>query len=383
MNKISAIETGCFRLPLEEEVGDAAHGVHTHFELVTVEIKLADGLVGTGYTYTGGKGGVAIQSVINHDLSGFLLGKNADEVEKRNDEMERHIRYVGRGGIASFAISAIDIALWDLRCRRENKPLWRLLGGEQTRCKAYRGGIDLNFPLPKLLDGVESHLADGFNGVKIKVGKESLDEDMERVASVRELIGSGVSLMLDANCAFDVERGVAAARAFRRYDIVWLEEPIAADDFSGHGRIARETGCPLAQGESLHTLREFEAAFRHASLSFIQPDASNCGGISGWLKVARLARQWNMPVCSHGMHELHVSLVASQPNAGWLEVHGFPIDSYTHRPLDMRDHMAIAPDAPGTGVEFDWNKLQSAHEPQNGNHGNFEKLSTTIKEETI
>ena len=356
--EIQSATSKIYRIPLEEPLEDAKHGKHTHFELITFTIKLNNGLEGTGYTYTGGRGGSAIKAMLDSEIIPFILGKNPLNLEQINDDLQWHLHYVGRGGISSFAISATDIALWDIRGKTCNQPLWKMSGGFGTKCLAYCGGIDLNFSLPKLLESIRGYLALGVKGVKIKIGQDNISDDIERIREVRSLIGPDISLMVDANYSMSVNQAIQAANLFKKYNVLWFEEPIEPDNFIGYATVSNQSKVPLAMGENLHTIREFKHAFAQSKLSYIQPDASNCGGITCWLRVAKRAKERNVIISSHGMQELHVSLVSGQTSKSWIEVHSFPIDQYTLQPLQISDGFALAPETPGIGVEFDWNKLE-------------------------
>jgi L-alanine-DL-glutamate epimerase-like enolase superfamily enzyme len=355
---IEAVQADHYVVPLPTALSDSTHGTIEGFELVTARVRDVDGAEGVGYTYTVGTGGGAVHALIARDLAPRLRGRDAERIEELWQAMWWAVHYGGRGGFAALAISAVDIALWDLRARRLRTPLWRLLGGFDPRVPCYAGGIDLDFSLDALLKQTDENLARGFRAIKMKVGRPSLREDVERVRAMRAHLGPDFPLMVDANMRWSVDDAIRAARALRELEPVWLEEPTSPDDVPGHARVVREGGLPVAAGENLHTLHEFRALIAAGGVTFPEPDVTNCGGVTTFMKVCHLAESFNLPVTSHGAHDVTVHLLAAAPNRSYLEAHGFGLDRFIAEPLRLDAGAAVAPDRPGHGVELDWKTLE-------------------------
>ncbi|HZH10357.1 MAG TPA: mandelate racemase/muconate lactonizing enzyme family protein [Microvirga sp.] len=358
MPRITAIEPGFYRIPLPTVLTDSMHGEMRAFELNTVRIRDADGAEGVGYTFTVGRNGAAIDTILARELPEIMDGEEADEIERLWHKAWWALHYGGRGGPTVLAISAFDMALWDLKAKRANLPLWKALGGFDPRVPCYAGGIDLELPLDKLLLQTDGNLEKGFRAIKMKVGRANLFEDVERVKAMREHLGAGFPLMADANMKWSVDGAIRAARALQPFDLTWLEEPTIPDDPAGHARIVREGGLPIAAGENLRTLWEFKLYIASGAVTYPEPDVTNCGGVTPFMKIAHLAEAFNLPVTSHGAHDVTVHLLAACPNRSYLEAHGFGLERYIAEPLQIQDGFALAPNRPGHGIEFDWQGLE-------------------------
>ncbi|UEM05059.1 mandelate racemase/muconate lactonizing enzyme family protein [Skermanella rosea] len=358
MAKLSSIEPGFYRIPLPVVLTDSTHGEMKAFELNTVRLRDADGAEGVGYTFTVGRNGGAVDSVLTREIPELMQGEEADAIEWLWQKAWWALHYGGRGGPTVLALSAFDMALWDLKARRAGLPLWRLLGGYDPRVPCYAGGIDLELPLDALLRQTDDNLAKGFRAIKMKVGRRNLFEDVERVAAMRQHLGQGFPLMVDANMKWGVDEAIRAARALQPFDLTWLEEPTIPDDPAGHARIVREGGLPIAAGENLRTLWEFKLYIAGGGVTYPEPDVTNCGGITPFMKIAHLAEAFNLPVTSHGAHDVTVHLLAACPNRSFLEAHGFGLDRYIAEPLRIEEGVAVAPERPGHGMEFDWKGLE-------------------------
>jgi L-alanine-DL-glutamate epimerase-like enolase superfamily enzyme len=359
MSKIQSVTTGFFRIPLPEILTDSMHGTMRDFELVTALIRDEDGAEGVGYTFTVGRNGGAIANIIERELSEIVQGQDADLIEAIWNKIWWEMHYGGRGGPTVLALSAVDIALWDLKARKLGQPLWKLLGGFSDKVPCYAGGIDLLLPLPDLIKQTDGNLERGFRAIKMKVGRKKLSEDVERVVAMRKHLGDNFPLMADANMKWSADEAIRAARAFAPADLTWLEEPISPDDVAGHARVVREGGLPIAAGENLRTVWDFRHLIASGGVTYPEPDVTNCGGVTAFMKIAHLAEAFNLPVTSHGAHDITVHLLAAAPNRSYLEAHGFGLDRYIAEPLRIEDGFAIAPSRPGHGIEFDWKGLSA------------------------
>ena len=359
MAKVESLRTDLYRIPLPVRLSDSTHGDMIDFELVTVRVRDVDGAEGTGYTYTVHAGGAAIAVMIERYLADLVVGQDADLTERVWLDMWWRLHYAGRGGHQTSAMSAVDIALWDLRARKLGQPLWRMFGGFDPKVPVYAGGIDLMLSTAELLAQADRFLEQGFRAIKMKVGRPLLREDLARVAAMREHLGPEFALMADANMKWTADQGVKAARELQRFDLVWLEEPTIPDDFAGHARVVREGGHAVASGENLHTLYEFQQLISTGGVTFPEPDVSNIGGYTTFNKVCSLADSFNLPVTSHGVHDLTVHSMAAAPNRTYMEAHGFGLDTYLAEPLHIVDGFAVAPDRAGHGVDLDFEALEA------------------------
>ena len=317
-----------------------------------------DGVVGSGYTYTIGTGGSSIVALLHDHLAPSLIGRDADAIEAIWRDLLFHTHATSVGAITSLALAAIDTALWDLRCRRAKLPLHVAAGGAKDSCPLYttEGGW-LHLEPRALVDDALAAKAQGFGGSKIKIGRPHVAEDVERLSAVRDAVGAAWDIMTDANQGFSLAEAIRRSRHLEALDVAWLEEPLPADDVSGHRELSLRTSVPIAIGESLYSASQFKDYLASGACSIVQVDAARVGGITPWLKVAHMAESFNVPVCPHFLMELHVGLCCAVPNSRWVEY--IPqLDAITGKQLAIRDGRAWPSNDAGLGIDWDWDAVQ-------------------------
>jgi L-alanine-DL-glutamate epimerase-like enolase superfamily enzyme len=322
-------------------------------ETVIVELDTDDGLTGTGYSYTIGTGGRAVLSLLREHLVPVLPGLDAASAEAVWRTMFLATKATTVGVLTSLALAAVDTAIWDLASRRAGTPLWQLAGGHRREVPLYdtEGGW-LHLDVDELVRGARASRDAGWRGVKVKIGKPDPHEDLERLLAIRSAIGDRIDLMVDANQSMTGAEAVRRARILEPAQLFWIEEPLPAEDVAGHERLAAATSIPVAVGESIYSIGHFREYLQRGAAGILQVDVARIGGITPWLKVAHLAEAFNVEVCPHFLMELHVSLAAAVPNGRYVE-HIPQLRAITRDGLEIHDGLAVAPNAPGLGIDWD------------------------------
>jgi L-alanine-DL-glutamate epimerase-like enolase superfamily enzyme len=358
---VETVEARTISIPLRKPLAFSTRYV-VRREYTIVRVRTTDGQEGVGYCYCGNRSGVLVTQFVRELLREHVIGADPMAVETIWSNMYRDAVLLGRTGAGLRAISAIDVALWDLIGRSIGLPLHRLLGGpkgDRVPCYAsggyYWDGVDHS---KYVADECEGYVTAGFTAVKIKVGRLSPQEEVKRARAARAAIGPDVILMMDANNAWpDAAAAIPAINALAEVNPFWVEEPLMPDDRRGHATIRSKVSVPIATGEIESTRWGFGELLRLEAVDMLQPDATVLGGITEFRKVAGVAAAHNVPLYPHWMHHLHTSLVASIPNAVMVEF--FPdrsvlnLGDVLEEEIRAENGTLPLPQTPGIGVRFD------------------------------
>lgn len=323
-DRISSVALSSVRLPLPTPISDAKvftgrQRPMTEVALLFAEIRTEAGLEGLGFGYSKRAGGPA-QFAHAREVAPDLIGEDPNDIGRLWTKLVWAGASVGRSGAATQALAAFDIALWDLKAKRAGLPLAKLLGAhrDSVRCYNTSGGF-LHESVERIKDNADRTLDSGVGGIKIKVGLPDAAEDLRRVAAVREHLGAGVPLMVDANQQWDRPTAARVCRALEEFDLVWIEEPLDAYDVEGHAGLARSLDTAVASGEMLTSVAEHHELIRAGAVDVLQPDAPRVGGITQFLKLAALADHHHLQLAPHFAMEIHVHLAAAYPREPWVE----------------------------------------------------------------
>lgn len=360
MARITAIRARNISVPLDVATSFSNRQVLTrHYGIVEVEGD--DGSTGIGFCYVGSAGGALFAEAVSSILAPVLLGQDPFRTEGLWSQMYQEALLQGRTGIVMRAISALDVALWDRNARSVGLPLYKFLGGYYAdTVPAYAsGGYYVDGKTPALLASeMEGFVRTGFKAVKMKVGREDLRGEEARIAAVRERIGADPVLMLDANNAWDdLPTALRFVRMYEKYDPYFIEEPFSPDQIDNHERLAAASPVPVATGEIEAGRWRFKHLLQNGGAMILQTDACVCGGITEFRRIAATASSFGVTVCPHWFHDLHAHLVASTPNARYVEY--FPDDQVLNfrrlinKQVTVENGEIVLPREPGLGFGWD------------------------------
>jgi L-alanine-DL-glutamate epimerase-like enolase superfamily enzyme len=310
---VTRVTTATYRLAMPVPWGPGAESQY----IITTTVHSDNGGTGLGFSWAVQAGAQAIRAMIDADCARFAIGGPTMPAAAW-DRMWWPLREAG-GGVTTLAMAAIDIGLWDLQAKAAGLSLTDLVGRQRDRVGVYGSGVNRHLALDELVDQVHRFLEAGHTRVKIKVGLPSLDEDLERVAAVRRAIGPHRLLMVDANQLWDFPTARHAARALSAFDVYWLEEPLPAEDIQAYARLRACIDIPVAAGESLYTEAQFRDVLVAGACDYIQPNVCRVGGITPFLRIARLARMFDVPVMPHLLPDISGQLALCLPLPALVE----------------------------------------------------------------
>jgi L-alanine-DL-glutamate epimerase-like enolase superfamily enzyme len=311
-----------------------------------ITIETSEGVTGRSTIGFGRVAGAAtvLAHLVNDELAPAVVGEDASMVRRVRDKLWRLTEYHGTAGLALLGIAGIDIALWDAIGRAWGQPVWRLLGGARDRVPAYAMVGWLNYGLDALRMHCERAMAQGFKGVKIKVGAPTLEEDVRRIEAARSAVGREALIMVDANQVFTVPEALRRGRVYQELGCHWFEEPVRADDEEGMAQLARELVIPIAAGENTYGRRQFRRLLERRAFDIIQPDLRRAGGITECFEIGVMADAFGVPYASHG-GGAHLHVLAALPNTLFVESGLLPDDGS----IELQDGCYLLPEEPGIG----------------------------------
>jgi L-alanine-DL-glutamate epimerase-like enolase superfamily enzyme len=315
---------------------------------VEVTVTNDDGVSGSGSVGFGRVAGAAeaLGAFVEQALKRMVVGTDPAMVRETRQMMLRETEYHGSFGLAMFGIAAIDTALWDCLGRSMGAPCWRLWGAVRDRIAAYAMVAWMNHSDEEVQRICRQAVEQGFRAVKIKVGYPTLAEDIRRIELIREAVGDGIALMVDANQTLTVAEAILRGRAYEDMGLYWWEEPIPADDLDGYAKLADALDIPVATGENLYTPADFARFLSHGAVDIVQPDLRRAGGPTALLQIGHMADGFRIPYASHGGGPVQLNVMACLPNAIYLETGLVGPNS----PMKLVDGCVLIPDGPG----FSW-----------------------------
>lgn len=349
-SKIVNIETSTLHIPRKPVT--SAIGTHHGITLVVAKVRNDDGQEGVGWTNVLGSGARSIKAFLDDEFVPIVAGRYAHEVRAIWTEMFRHSLTRGRKGVPLYAMSAMDIALWDLHAIEANLPIHQLLGAVRTSVPVYGDGCWPSLTLEELEGEAQRYTDMDLAGIKVKVGVASMREDLERIDAVREIVGVDREIMIDANQRYDVNSASRMARHLGDRDIFWFEEPLVADSVMNYADLVRRSPVPIASGENEYSRFGFRDLIEAKAVQVLQPDVHRVGGITEFMRICALAEAYDMPVAPHTSFELQAQLLAACSTALMLEYFDwFPAGFFTEE-FDVTGGSIEVSTTPGIGTRF-------------------------------